>query len=65
VELHPSQHTQLEQSEMYAEEDTCKGDAGAGRKNIFWEFPAGETLKGAHRRIPPEFFRTAACTAFT
>jgi len=27
------------------------------------EFPAGETLKGARKQVPPEFFGTAACTA--
>ena len=54
---------------MYAAQTNCRGVAGADRKNIVWEFPAkGDGFpqeSWLRRRIPPEFFRTAACHAST
>jgi hypothetical protein len=43
----------------------CTGGVRSPAEKHFQEFPAGETLQEARRRILPEFFRRAAHSACT
>jgi hypothetical protein len=47
---------------MYAQKNTCLcRQAGCVQEKHFCGFPAVETPQVARMRIPPEFFRHAAC----